>query len=316
MTVNPALHGCILLFSVALLWFGAEWVVMAASRIARRFKLPDLIIGATIVALGTSSPEICVTLLAAFEGQPDISVGNVVGSNIFNAGLILGSCAVIWTIPTSRPIVFRDTPVLLFSSALLLVFLLDHTLGRAEGLLMMALLGGYIAYMIHRGRDEIHSLDDLTCGVATPFDYIRLATGLAAILAGAHFLVDSASVLARMWGIEEWAIGITIVAGGTSLPELATALIAGKQGRTEMMAGMLIGSDIFNLLGVLGLAAFIHPLGINPTATRGVFMMVGMVGILLLFMRSGWRLSRTEGCLLIGLAFARWSRDLAPGIWN
>lgn len=313
MTGDPLANIALLAVSIALLWFGAEWVVHSASRIARRFQLSELIIGATVVALGTSSPEICVTLVAALGGQPDISVGNVVGSNIFNVGLILGSCAVIWTIPTSRQLVYRDTVALIGASALLLGFLRDEKLGSGEGLAMMVLLCLYIWYLVRRGRGQIPAREEIPTGLATRRDYVFLVIGLAAIVGGAYLLVETASDLARKVGISEWTIGITIVAGGTSLPELATAIVAGRHGRTAMMAGMLIGSDLFNLLGVLGLAAFLRPLQIAEAATTGVLMMAGMLVILILFMRSDWRLTRTEGVLLLVLAVLRWG---VPDFWS
>jgi len=151
----------------------------------------------------------------------------------------------------------------------------------------------------------------MPAGVATGVDYARLVLGLAAVVAGAHLVVGAAEHLARMIGVSDWVIGITVVAAGTSLPELATALMAAHRGRMAMMAGTLIGSDLFNVLGVLGLAAFIHPLVVTPGVHKSLLLMAAMMILLLIFMRSGWRLTRAEGLILIACALLRWSIELA-----
>ncbi len=306
----------LLLVATALLWKGAEWTVVAACRIARRLNVSDVLIGSTIVALGTSAPEIVVTLVAALNGQPDISVGNVVGSNIFNLGFILGGCALFTAIPTTRSLVMRDTAVLLVAATLLLWLLGDDLLARWEGAMMVLLLAAYMLFLTLRSADGGHEDEEVTLGRATATDFIVLLIGLGAVIGGAHVLVNSASALAERMGLSQWAIGVTIVAGGTSLPELATSVAAARRGRPGLIAGTLIGSDLFNLLGVLGLAAFLHPLHVDPIATPGVIMMTFMVAFVLLFMRTGWRLTRLEGLALVGLAIVRWSRDLAPQVWG
>ena len=310
----------LLFVGIGMLWKGADWIVQSACRVARRFKLSDAVIGATVVALGTSAPEVTVTLVAAWGGRPEISVGNVVGSNIFNLGIILGGCATIWVIPTTRHLVYRDAMVLLLATLLLMFFLngdLDgkHAqLDRGECLAMIVLLGSYILYLVTRGGVHFETQDDMPEGDATGRDYFTLLLGLAAVIGGAHLLVDSASDLASLLGLSEWAIGVTIVAAGTSLPELATALVAAHRGRMGLMAGTLVGSDLFNVLGVLGLAGLFapEPLTIVSTdVTLCLSMMAGMVAVLILFMRTGWRLTRVEGLLLVALALLRWNLDLA-----
>jgi cation:H+ antiporter len=309
----------LLLVAVGLLWKGAEWVVRAAARMATRFGLSHVVIGMTVVAIGTSAPEMVVTLVAALGGQPEISVGNVVGSNIFNLGFILGGCAVLRTIPTSGALVRRDTAMLLCASLLLVVlFIGDLRLGPVEGIVMMGMLAGYVLYLLHRKEEEEEEIetDEIPEGTAGFWDYPLLLVGLAAVIGGAHLLVREASVVARMMGLSEWAIGITIVAGGTSLPELATSVAAVIRGHPGMVAGNLIGSDLFNMLGVLGLAALLQPLQIHYTAMPSLFMMTGMVLLVLVFMRTGWRLTRSEGLFLMLLAIVRWGTDLAPGFWS
>ena len=316
MSLEPLTDGLLILVAIGLLWKGAGWVVHSACCVACRFKLPEAVIGATIVALGTSAPEIVVTLVAALSGKPDISVGNVVGSNIFNLGFILGGCATIWAIPTTRQLVLRDAPALLLAALLLLFFLSDGTLGRWEGMSMVVILGGYVLYLVNRGGLEMDEAEEIPIHPARARDYFILLLGLASIISGAHLLVTGASSIAAALGLSQWAIGVTVVAAGTSLPELATAVVAVRRGRSALMAGTLVGSDLFNVLGVLGLAAFLKPLTIAPGAQTSLWLMVAMMGVLLLFMRSGWRLSRMEGACLILMACLRWSRDLAPEFWH
>lgn len=309
--------------SIALLWKGADGVVYASARIAGRFGLSDVVIGMTVVAIGTSAPEMVVTLVAALRNQPEISVGNVVGSNIFNLGFILGGCAVLRTLPTSRSLVVRDALMLLIAASLLALFFVgDSKLTRMDGAFMIAMLGAYVLYLFHREEPIAEKADDLTATVAVArgpsdfWDVPRLLVSLAAVVAGAHLLVGAATDIARTLGLSEWAIAMTIVAGGTSLPELATSLAAVLRGHPGLVAGNLIGSDLFNMLGVLGLATLIHPLEIHESAMGSILMMVAMVTMVVIFMRTGWRLTRMEGAFLILLAILRWSRDLTPGLWS
>ncbi|MFQ5697042.1 MAG: calcium/sodium antiporter [Myxococcota bacterium] len=307
--------------SIVLLWKGADGVVYASARIASRFGLSDVVIGMTVVAIGTSAPEMVVTLVAALRHQPEISVGNVVGSNIFNLGFILGGCAVLRTLPTSRSLVVRDAVMLLLSASLLALFFVgDSKLTRMDGALMIAILGAYVLYLFHRDEplvDETEAPDrPAETGPPDFWDAPLVLVSLAAVVGGAHLLVGSATEVARTLGLSEWAIAMTIVAGGTSLPELATSVAAVLRGHPGLVAGNLIGSDLFNMLGVLGLAALFHPLQIHSTAMGSIVMMVAMVGLVALFMRTGWRLTRLEGAFLILLAILRWSRDLTPSLWS
>jgi cation:H+ antiporter len=296
--------------ATGLLWKGAGWVVHSACRLAHRFELPDAVVGFSVVAIGTSAPELTVALLAALRGQPDISVANVVGSNIFNLGIILGLCAAIWTVPTTRPLVARDAPMLLVATLILALFFGDGVLQRWEGAVMVLCLGSYLLYLVTRQGLRFETYDPMSEGAVGWRDYAMLILGLGVILGGAHLLVGSASNLARQMGVSEWAIGVTIVAAGTSLPELATALVAAHRGRMSMLAGALVGSDVFNVLGVLGTTAFLHPLAVTHVASTSLLMMVGMVAVLILLMRSGWRLTRANGLFLIAIGLLRWMSDL------
>ncbi len=311
MSESPAIVAAALLISVALLAIGAEWVVRAAARIAHRAGMSDLVIGLTVVALGTSAPEFVVTLLAAIGDKPDISVGNVVGSNIFNTGLVLGICALVWRIPTSVYLARRDVPLLLAGTLLLLLVTRDGELGRTEGLAMFAVLVGYLFWLIRRGSPQGMVIEEVPHDGSLVRDLPRLLVGLAMVCGGAQLLVQSASELARAMGATEWQIGVTIVAGGTSLPEFATSVMAGLRGRRGIILGNLIGSDLFNLLGVLGLAAFLRPLPVGETATMGLAMMFGAVLLLLLAVMRGSHVLKPWAVVLVLVALGRWAFALA-----
>jgi len=296
----------IILLCVLVLWGGAVWIVESAARIARRLGMSELVIGLTIVAVGTSSPEFAVTIGAALKGQGDISVGNVIGSNIFNLGFILGGVAVVRAIATSRTMVVRDGGVLIAITMLLLLFLLDLYIARWEGMILLALLVLYIGSLLYF-REPI---EDTPPGEFRWYEVPRLLIGLALVVGGGHFLVEAAVALARTVGISEWAIGVTIVAAGTSAPEFATSLVAVFRGRHGISAGNLIGSDIFNLLGVLGLAAAIRPMTVDPSVYSSLWVLAGMVVLVVVFlMRTGWVISRWEGALLVLINLVRWILD-------
>ncbi|HSG43020.1 MAG TPA: calcium/sodium antiporter [Anaerolineales bacterium] len=296
----------IIIASILALWWGAVWLVDSASRIAKRLGVSELIIGLTVVAMGTSAPEFAVTVGAALKGQADISVGNVVGSNIFNLGFILGGVALVRAITTSRSLVYRDGVFMIGITFLLLFFLRDLTMTRLEGAIFIALLIAYIALLIYQ-REA--SGEELPEGEFQWLDIPRLLSGLALVVGGGHFLVESASNLARTMGVSEWVIGVTIVAAGTSAPELVTSLIAVLRGHYGISAGNLIGSDIFNLLGVLGLAAVLQPMTIDPSAYSSLYILSGMVILVIVLMRTGWKLSRWEGGLLVLINIIRWVMD-------
>ncbi|NVM20748.1 MAG: calcium/sodium antiporter [Desulfobacterales bacterium] len=302
------LHVVFIAISTGLLWKGAEWVVDSAVRIARKFHMSDTAIGLTIVAIGTSAPEFAVTVNAAVRGLPNISVSNVVGSNIFNLGFILGGCAAIRTIITTPAVVWRDGLFLLAMSSVLVLFFKDLTLTSQEGLVLFATL---IVYMTCLFLKRAHLEEKDRSDAATWKDIPRLFAGIAAIVGGGHILVWSATSLARSLGISEWVIGVTIVAAGTSAPEFATSLMAAYKGRYGISIGNLIGSDLYNLLGVLGLAGMLRPLHIDAAGMQSFYLLVGVVALVVLFMRTGFRLSRAEGFVLIGISIVRWIVDFS-----
>ena len=306
---------CLLvILSVVMLWKGADWLVDSAAEIAHSFKISDLIIGLTVVAFGTSAPEFAVTISAAFTNQTDISIGNVIGSNIFNLGFILGGTAIIRPIAVSQKLFNRDGLFLLMSTAL--IFLLffgingwdvNDSFTQIEGFILFSMLIGYIVFLFIKKDppEEVHP------NSATKSSYLFFLIGLILIVSGGHLMVEHASNVARFVGISDWVIAVTIVAAGTSAPEFATSISAALKGRHGIAVGNLIGSDLFNLLGVLGLAGIINPSSISQDIYSSTFVLILMVGLTLLMMRTFWRISRIEGIILVSINLVRWYYDLS-----
>lgn len=293
-------------FCVFGLWGGASWVVDSASKIARKFGLSDLVIGLTIVAIATSAPEFAVTISAALRDQHSISVGNVLGSNIFNLGIILGMVAVFSQIKISNILFKRDGSLLAGTGVLLLIFFYDLKLSFFEGLMLFITLVIYIIILIVQKEELDEEIPD---GGFKLLDIPKFILGVTIIIISANFLVDSASNIARFFNISEWLIGITIVAGGTSMPELATSLVAVQKKRHGISAGNLIGSDLFNMLGVLGVAAIIRPLSIEANEYISLIFLAVTLLVIMIMMRTGWKISKLEGGILILIALLRWGYD-------
>ena len=293
----------ILLVSIIVIGKGAVWLVDAAARIAKHFGISELVIGLTVVAFGTSAPEFGVTILAAIRGMGDISVGNIVGSNIFNLGFILGGTAIIHSLKTNRTIVFRDGIFLLFGGILLSVFLWDLTLSKIEGIILFTLLVLYLLYLYF--NKETIETEEPTHAMYR-WDPILLFVGIGLVIVGSHFLVESAVNIARFMGVSDWVIGATIIAAGTSAPEFATSLTAAMKSRYGMSVGNLIGSDIFNLFGVLGIAGIMRNLSVGHDAHINLIILSFMIAVVLIFMRTGWVVSRKEGIILVMIGLLRW----------
>ena len=260
MLIDIALVG----LGLVLLFFGGDLLVRGAVALAARLNVPPLLIGLTIVGFGTSMPELLVSLNAAFAGLPDIAVGNVVGSNTANILLILGLALLVAPLPTRLPGIGRDLMVMLASAGLLALVAMGGRVAGWHGLLFLALLAAYLVYGAMRGRSEGADLPDTE---ASPKLWPALgfvAAGLAALVFGADFLVDGSTSLARGIGVSDAVIGLTIVAVGTSLPELATSVVAAFKRQPDIAIGNVVGSNIFNILGILGLTAAISPVPVAP----------------------------------------------------
>lgn len=308
---HPLLDLLLLAVSVVLLWKGADWIVEAAGRIGRAIGLSDLVIGLTVVAFGTSAPEFAVTISAAIAGNGSIAAANVIGSNVFNLGLILGGAALFRALVTSRAASRRDGPILALVAISVAVVLWDGQLTRAEGAVLFTGLLAYLA-LLWRSR-ELPEPDAVPAGQATWLSGVRLLVGLAAVAGGGHLLVTAASSLALAIGVPEWLVGLTVVAAGTSASEAATSIVAVARGRNEMLVGNLVGSDIFNMLGVLGLAGLLRPFtspGVSAWTLGSLWVTCGLAAW---FLWSGGRLGRREGAVLVASGLLRWGYEFALG---
>lgn len=292
----------ILIIGFVFLVKGADMFVDGASNIAYNFKIPTLIVGLTIVAFGTSAPEAAVSIAASVAGNNAISIGNVVGSNIFNLLCIIGVCALIGTLPVDKELLKRDFPVVLGSTVLLVLFAhLFGELSRVIGILFLALIIIYVYLMVKKAKSnpEVSEIQEAKFGMGK--SVIFLIIGLIGIILGAEFVVNSASFLASMFGLSDTLIGLTIVAIGTSLPELVTSLTALKKGDTGIVIGNIIGSCLFNILFILGISSAIVPMPIAPTMMTDLIFLVAITALSYIFANTKDKFDRKEGLVLFVL---------------
>ena len=300
----------ILLFFIGLtlIVIGADVLVDGASSVARRFGISEFVIGLTIVGMGTSAPEMVVSFLGAIKGNADIAVGNVMGSNIFNTLLILGLTAVIMPIPITRSNLRHDIPVNLAVTLLLVLFGMNATLlgigtcnrlSRAEGAVLLALFIGYMVYSFKHDSapGEKASEKKIHPGIAV----LMILGGLAALIGGGELFVDSATAIARRLGVSDKFIAITILAGGTSMPELATCVVAAAKKKGGLALGNILGSNVFNILLILGGSALIHPLSFDAITPvdAGVLVLSAMLVLAAAFLFQRGKLDRADGTLLL-----------------
>jgi cation:H+ antiporter len=328
MVRGPAVQVGVVLVTVLGLWVGARLLVDSVVRLARRAGLSELVIGLTVVAAGTSTPELVVTTDAAVKGFGDIAVGNVIGSNIYNLAFVLGVVSLVRVVPIERSLVHRDGLALVASTLVGGAVLFDLAVSRFEGALLIGLFVAYTAYLLRTGSDSA-DLEappgsatnglDMPPGVDTSRtervefpgrDLALLVAGLAVVLASGDLMVGAASELARGAGVSEWVIGGTVVAAGTSTPEFAVSLVAIRSGRLGVSVGNVVGSNVFNLLGVMGLAAAIRPLSVGGAALENVAWLTVVAVVMVAALWSGRQLSRPEGGLFAGSELVRWALGL------
>ena len=297
-----------LLAGLVLLYFGAEGLVRGAASLALRAGITPLVVGLTVVAFGTSAPEMVVSTKAAWLGQGGIAVGNVVGSNIFNIAVILGLSALLRPMVVRMQLLLFDMPLVILASLVALLFLRDDQLARPEAALLFAGIIAYTAINIILARREKSREIASEFAEGTPHASGRLAVdllyvlgGLALLVLGARLFVAAAVELARMWGVSEAVIGLTIVAAGTSLPELATSILAAARKQDDIAIGNIVGSNVFNLLAILGAAGLVRPLEASGIGAMDLGMMVLTALVLLPMMRTRMMLGRWEGALLLAL---------------
>ncbi|ELZ03777.1 calcium/sodium antiporter [Natrialba aegyptia] len=345
------------------LWLGARWLVAAATNIASAAGISPLVIGLTVVAFGTSAPELAVSAVAAFEGTGDVAVGNVVGSNVFNLGVILGIVAILAPFRVTETMIRRDALALAAATVIAAGVLTNRVVSRPEGALLLVLLIAYLGAIgveIRRttedetatapaASDVPSQTRDNTVGAAeserstsgsnpdtttadprdrqTPpgrqgprqdpkreqprslhrsYESARFLVGLLLVIGSSRLLVDSATTIALSIGLSTWLIGVTVVAAGTSLPELVTAVVAARRGDVSIAAGNVIGSNVFNLFGVLGLAAIIRPLAVDPAVLPGLVWLLVVTLVATVLLATGRRVNRLEGVLLLAVGVGYW----------
>ena len=339
-----AINIVLLVLGVIIVLKGADWLTDGAVNIATRFGVSQMVIGLTIVAMGTSMPEFCVSMVSALKGTPDLAVGNVVGSNTLNTLLIVGCSALVAPIMVKRSSVKRDIPFAVVASLLMLLFCLDGAIGRVDAAVFFA---GFCLFMFvtlkYAKTTEEHAATVATSGAATTTDIseastsqassseasssetsapkasqasgtsmlkavVMLVVGLLCLIAGSNMFVDNASFVASSLGVSDAVIGLTIVAGGTSLPELATSMVSAKKGNSDIAIGNVIGSNVFNILMIIGITGLVKPMHIAGITTLDLIMMLASMLLMWFFCRTTYKVKRWEGAVLtiVYLAYLTW----------
>ena len=315
-----------IIVGVALVLWGADRLTEGASSLARGMHVPEIVIGLTIVAAGTSAPEMFVSLVSALKGTSDLAVGNVLGSNIFNTMLIVGCSAVVAPMAVSPSTVKKDIPFAVVASFLLFILCFDdmdsphlwgNEISRSDGIILLTCFLIFMIYTFQSAKKQglMPTQEEIEDNKELPKDYSKLwrnltfiVLGLACLIVGSNLFVDAASYIAHRYGVRQSVIGLTIVAGGTSLPELATSMVAAYKGRSAIAIGNVLGSNVFNILLILGTTAVVHPLRIMGITIVDLMMMLVSIGIVWLFAFTKYSVSRREGALLIlgFLAYMAW----------
>ena len=311
----------ILLGGLIILIAGGEFLVRGSVSIALRLKISPLVVGLTVVAFGTSAPELFISVQSALSGSPDIAMGNVIGSNICNLALVLGVTSIITSVPVQKDIIRIDWPVAMGSSLLMFALVQGNLISFWEGILFITLLGTYTFFIIRKSRKETQDLEAQADALDVPAqptanvwrDIILLVLGIAGLTFGSNWFVFGAKELAITLGVSERVVGITVVALGTSLPELATAIVAASRKETDIAMGNLIGSNIFNILSILGFTSIIAPIQVNDVIIRSdILWMLLITFIIFPMMITRRKITKVEGVYLASLLsllylFSYWS---------
>lgn len=346
-TDSMAINIVLLVLGVIIVLKGADWLTDGAVNIATRFGVSQMVIGLTIVAMGTSMPEFCVSMVSALKGTPDLAVGNVVGSNTLNTLLIVGCSALVAPIMVKRSSVKRDIPFAVVASLLMLLFCLDGAIGRVDAAVLFA---GFCLFMFvtlkYAKTTEEHAATVATSGAAMATAaaastsvseastshtsapkastsqpsapeasvasmlkaIVMLVVGLLCLIAGSNMFVDNASFVASSLGVSDAVIGLTIVAGGTSMPELATSMVSAKKGNSDIAIGNVIGSNVFNILMIIGITGLVKPMHIAGITTLDLIMMLASMLLMWFFCRTTYKVKRWEGAVLtiVYIAYLTW----------
>ena len=307
MFISVVLNLLFLVIGMILLIKGADFFVDGASKVAKALKIPSLIIGLTLVSIGTSLPELSVSVTAALSGNADISYGNVIGSNIFNVFVVIGASAIFTPMIIDKAMKKYDIPILLGIYGLFAIFsfvITPKELDRVESIIFCLLFSGYLVFLVLRTKKEgVQEVEEETEEKPRKM-WVNIAfiiAGLAAIVAGGEFVVTTAETLALMAGMSKLLVGLTIVAVGTSLPELVTSMVAAKKGENDIAVGNAVGSSIFNILLILGVASTIKPIGFELSTYIDVIAMAVSAIMLFIFAYKGSKVNRWQGALMIAV---------------
>lgn len=280
---------------------GADYFVEGSSSIAKLLKIPSVIIGLTIVAMGTSAPEAAVSITAGLAGNSDISLSNIIGSNIFNLLVVVGICALIKPVPTDKDILNRDFLWSIALSILLVVFLFDSKITVIEGLILLVIFVSYLTIVI-RSALRNRAMNEASLATMSPFKSILyMIGGLCAIIMGGNLVVNNASKIAEVLGMSQTLIGLTIIAVGTSLPELVTSIVAAKKGESGLALGNVVGSNLFNIMFILGTTTALTPISSTIASLIDAIFLVVVSIIMYLFCRSDKKTSRMEGAISVAI---------------
>lgn len=288
------------LVGIVLVLWGADRLTDGAVGIAGKMKIPQVVIGLTLIAMGTSMPEFCVSLISALKGTPDLAVGNVVGSNIFNTLLIVGVSAMVMPIAILKTTVRKDIPFSLVASTMLLMMCLDGRIDRPDAIILLAMFLIFM-YLTLKGTKENNSnppRNDSQKSMSTGQSVLWMVVGLVCLIAGSHLFVDGATGVAARLGVSEAVIGLTIVAGGTSLPELATSVVSARKGNSGIAIGNVLGSNVFNILAILGVTGTIRPMVLQGITMTDLSMLVVSMILIWLFSFTKYSIERWEGAVL------------------
>jgi cation:H+ antiporter len=307
-----------ILGGLILLAVGAEGLVRGSSSVALRMGVTPLVVGLTIVAFGTGSPEFAVSIGSALEGNTSLAMGNIIGSNITNIALILGIAAIINPLKVRAEIVRRETPVMVVVTGFLWLLLYDGELGRFDGAILTggAVAYTFLTYYLSKQKQKKEVVEEFADAFETPktsvwLDVVLIVIGLILLVLGANFLLDGAVTIAKYFGLSDVVIGLTIVAIGTSLPELATSSLAARKGESDVALGNAIGSNVLNILAVLGITALIQPISLEGVRTLDLGVMLGSAILLNVLLGRNFVLDRVEGSLLI-IGYAVYIYTLLP----
>ncbi|NMG47443.1 calcium/sodium antiporter [Azoarcus communis] len=312
-------HALFFALGLITLVIGADALVRGASRLAVSFGISPLVVGLTVVAFGTSAPEMAVSVGSAINGNVDIAIGNVVGSNIANILLILGACALIAPLLVAEQIIRQEIPIMIGASALLLVMALDGDIGRLEAAILFGLVIAYTVFLIQQSRKASKATADEFANEIPTSDWDRhwsvqtllVVVGLGMLVLGADWLVQSAVAIARIYGVSDLVIGLTVVAVGTSMPELVTSIVAAFRGQRDIAVGNVVGSNMFNICAVLGVTGLISPIGLPVSEAARHFdlwVMLAVAFACLPIMITGREIARWEGGVFLGYyaAYTAW----------